>query len=236
MKIRISVLIFCLAALNSYSQERKYSFDAFAAKIENNNLVVVDTAGKTVFRKVFNNPREQSADLDGDGINELLVTDLNSKGDKNFYTLYIFNTVDSFYVADSIPSGLMEPYQTVSEDTEGIIIITGNTNFDSLNTNEGEAYVPIKCWKYEDAKVHLINDKVYDIFISENDTLTDILDSYLESNPNNCNSIEEVKAVIASVYANYMNAGEKILAYQFLKKYYPCSDLETFKQKLNELL
>ncbi len=43
-------------------------------------------------------------------------------------------------------------------------------------------------------------------------------------------------APIAAVYANYINAGEKSVASQFLKNYYLCEDLEQFKQKLNELI
>jgi hypothetical protein len=236
MKFKILILIFCIASLKTFSQERNYTLNIFSAKFEKNHLEVFDSTNKRVYEKTFNNPHETLADLDNDGVDEFLVSDSYKKGDADFYTLYIYNTIDSFYVADSIQSGFMEPSERESKEYGGMILVTGNYNFDTFNKNEDDKYLPIECWHYENGKITSINDQIYNIFITENDTLIDVLDSYIESNSSDCNSIEKVKGIIASVYANYLTAGEKILAAQFLKKYYRCDDLETFKQKLNELL
>ncbi len=236
MKIQLSFLIPIIFAANCYCQGRTYNFDQFNVKIENSKLEVFDKYQKLVFEKKFIDPHDLSADLDGDGINEYLVIDEMKDSSRSLYTLYIFNTIDSFYVADSIPSGYLEPYQSVSEDSGSNIIVTGNPNFDSLNIGNEDTFIPIKCWKYDNGEIFSVNDEVYNIFISENDKLIDMIDSYFDSNTKDCKSTETVKAAIATVYANYIYAGDKILANQFLKKYYLCSDLEKFKRKLDELL
>ncbi len=236
MRVQILILFLFIASIKSFSQERNYTLNIFTAKFIQNHLEVFDSTKKQVYEKTFNNPHETLADLDNDGVNEFLVSDLYEKGNADFYTLYIYNTIDSFYVADSIQSGCMEPTERESKEYGGIIVLTGNLNFDIFNKDAEDKYLPIECWHYENGKINSINDQIYNIFISENDTLTEVLDSYLESNPDDCNSLAKVKGIIASIYANYMSAGENILANQFLKKYYHCNDLEIFKKKLNELL
>lgn len=234
MKIGIILFIVYLTNTNFYCQERKYSFDLFTVQFNGSHLKTFMN-DKLVFQKDFNDPHEFVSDLDNDGVNELLVTDSFKKGNGIFYTLYIFNTIDSFYTADSIYSGALEPYQINSDEVGGTIIITGNSKFDIFNKEDGEAFIPIECWKYESSQLYPINDEVYDIFISENENLIETIDSYLETSTVDCKSIDKLKAIIASVYTNYISAGEKILASKFIKKYYPCSDAAAFIKTINEL-
>ena len=72
----------------------------------------------------------------------------------------------------------------------------------------------------------LVNDEVYNVFINENESIINYLDDYLNDNSKNCKTSITVKAAIAAAYANYINAGEKSVASQFLKNYYLCEDLE----------
>jgi len=236
MRIQILIFIFCFASLKSFSQERTYTLNIFTAKFEKNYLEVFDSTNKQVYEKTFNDPRESLVDLDNDDIDEFLICDSHKEGNSDFYTLYIYNTIDSFYVADSIQSGYLEPSERESKEYGGMIVVTGNYKFDNFDKDSEDKYLPIECWHYENGKISSVNDQIYNIFITENDTLIDLLDSYLDANPNDCNSITKVKGIVASVYANYISAGEKTLASQFLKKYYHCNDFEIFKQKLNELL
>ena len=52
----------------------------------------------------------------------------------------------------------------------------------------------------------------------------------------NCSTSQLYKGIVASVYANYLNAGEQSLATQMLKKYYLCDDIELFKQEIIDLI
>jgi len=236
MKIKYCLLIICVFTARYYCQGRTYIYDLFSAKIENTNLQVFDKDKHLVIEKKFNDPYDLSVDLDRDGVDEYLVVDDLKKDDKDFYTLYIFNTIDSFYLADSICSGYLEPYQTNSEEVGGIIIVGGNPKFDSLNTQNNDVYVPINCWQYEKGKISLANDKIYKLFIAENDTMMDVIDSYYDVNGSDCKSTNVMRGLIASVYANYMHAGDKLLAAQFLRRYYHCDAIENFKKSLNSLL
>ncbi len=236
MKIQFSFLIFFIFTTNNFCQGKAYAFDLFNVQIENSKLEVFNSTKKLIFEKEFSNPKDISLDLDGDGINEYLIIDEKPDNKRFFCTLYIFNTIDSFYIADSILSGYFEPYPTVSDEVGGVVIITGNPKFDSLNGSSKETFLPIRCWKYDNGEVYPVNDELYNIFIAENDTLLDYIDSYFNLNNADCNSAQKMAAAIAAVYANYIYAGDKTLASQFLKKYYNCDDIEKFKQKITELL
>ena len=236
MKLQIALFILLTFEINSYCQTGNFNFNNYNVKIENSKLDVTDKAGKLFLERNFNNPHDLMFDLDGDGINEYLIIDEKKDISKSLYTIYIYNTVDTFYVADSIYSGYFEPYIYFSKETNKNIIVTGNSKFDSLNKEGEDSFVPINCWIFNNDEIFSVNDEVYNIFISENEKLIDVIDEHFSMNTEDCKSTEAVKAAIAAVYANYISAGEKILANQFLKKYYHCDDLEKFKQTLNELL
>ena len=236
MKKTTILFFFLLLTVNLLGQDSTYSFDLFKVQLDKSKLEVRDEQQNIIYRKTFFNPNAEVEDLDGDGVDEYLITDYENKGGKTYYSLYVFNTIDSFYVADSINSGLMEPYPTFSQELKGIILVSGNSKFDVFNSDSDDVFLPLNCWKYENGQLFDVNDELYDYYISENDTLIDYIDSYLENNSSDCNTTDKLKAVLASVYANYLNAGEKILANQFLRKYYFCKDVEVFKQKINMLL
>ncbi|MEJ2494947.1 MAG: hypothetical protein P8Y79_11545 [Ignavibacteriaceae bacterium] len=153
-----------------------------------------------------------------------------------WFTLYIFSTTDQFSFIDSIVSGTTEPYETTSGDLGGTIVVSGNTDFEQFNKVNGNYFIPINCWRYENSAIFLVNDEVYNVFINENESIINYLDDYFNDNPKNCMGTDTVKAAIAAAYVNYTNAGEKSVASQFLKNYYLCKDLPEFRKELNELI
>jgi hypothetical protein len=96
--------------------------------------------------------------------------------------------------------------------------------------------MPLNIWQYSENGIALINDQIYELFLSENESVVDYLDAYFDSNVKNCNSSEQVNNIIAAGYANYKNAGEVSIACQFLLKYYLCTDIDNFKKKIEKLL
>ncbi|MDO8548718.1 MAG: hypothetical protein Q7S39_01010, partial [Ignavibacteria bacterium] len=52
---------------------------------------------------------------------------------------------------------------------------------------------------------------------------------------NDCDRSKEMKSLLASIYINSLNAGEKASAENFLKTFYLCENLESFKEELNNL-
>jgi|YelNatPaOPRAMG01_1025707.scaffolds.fasta_scaffold00028_9 hypothetical protein len=235
MKIQLITLIFLNLVISSFGQDSTSAPEVFTIKLENSVLKTWNSQNQIVFEKNFNNPFSQDVDLDGDDINEFVVTDEYTSNGKSLYTLYVFNTIDSFYIADSINSGLMKPVVEYSDEFKGIILLTGNDKFDSFNSDSDEVFLPLNVWKYESSKIISLNDELYDIFISTNDSLIDFIDSFVESNKG-CDTVKKLQAIIAAVYVNYLTAGEKTLAEQFLNKYYLCSDLKIFQDKILSLL
>ena len=51
------------------------------------------------YQKEFHNPKDFALDLDGDGVPEFLISDSYEKDSSTFYTLYVFNTLDSLTLA-----------------------------------------------------------------------------------------------------------------------------------------
>ncbi len=236
MKLKNILFFSFILTVRIFAQSNTYNFDLFNVSLQKSVLKVWDKKDNLIYTRTFTNPSADTIDYDDDGIDELSIINSRIENNKEYFELYIFNTIDSFYLADSIDSGLLKPFYIYSDEINGIMQITGNSEFDFFNTDSEYVCLPLNCWKYESGKIYNINNKIYDFFIAENDTLIENIDSYLENNRKDCNTTGVLKALLASVYANYLNAGEKILAKQFLQKYYFCKDLESFKQKIISLL
>ena len=230
-KTLLFLFVFVLSVSSGLSQQL-FSFDSFTAQIQDSSLVVKDEGGHVVLEMIFNNPHDYAVDLDGDSVDEYIVIDSTGTLTLPDYTMYIFNTIDNFSLMDSIRSGNTEPYDVFSNEEGSEIIVSGNKNFEIFDDGKNDVFLPINCWKYDSGQLYLINDDIYDLFIKENDEISDYLDSFYESDDYNCSIARQVKSAIAAVYANYVNAGEVTIASQFIKKYYTCDDLDTFLKLL----
>jgi hypothetical protein len=210
-------------------------FDLFTVKLKDNLLQVISNEGSLMFTQKFENPAFTTADLDSDSVDEYILIDYKILDQKKDYTIYVYNTIDTFYCIDSIRSGFYEPYVFYSDEVKGNVIIAGMPGFDELNLGKADISLPLNIWQYGENGIVLINDQIYDLFLSENDSVVDYLDVYFDSNIKNCNSSEQVNNIIATGYINYKNAGELSDAAQFLLKYYLCTDVDNFKKKIEKL-
>ncbi len=231
--IQLALLII-LFSIRSFSQTSfEFSTELFEINLNENSLRVVDKNGEEIFLKDFIEPSAYTLDIDQDGVEELFVTEKISNSNSTEYILYIFNLLDNFYLAAEISSGIIEPYNISTGEIEGLIIVTGNSDFSYLNDGSELKSLPINCWKYEDGEIFPLNDELYEIFTIENENLLPRLD---EETINNCEQTKEAKSLIASVYVNYLNAGENASAENFLETFYKCDDLNSFKDEINEIL
>ncbi len=231
------LLLFVLTACAAFPQQI-FTFDLFTAQLHDSLLTVTDNeTNNVIFEMTFSNPRDYTVDLDADSVDEYIVIDSSSSGDIPDYTIYIFNTIDEFSLADSIRSGTTEPYDMFSNEEGGEIIVTGNPGFEFFNSDDDDSdiFLPINCWKYESGQVYLVNTDIYDLYIQENEEIIDYLDSF-SKDVYDCDLSRQNKSAIAAGYANYINAGEVTIASQFLKKYYLCADVDDFLNNINRIL
>jgi hypothetical protein len=211
-------------------QSQDISLNNYSILLNDGILTVKDEGESVLLTRSFHNPVSYLTDLDSDASDEYLIIDsIPGSG----YLLYVYSTIDTFYLADSINSGPFEPYYTIPEDLGEVILVTGNSAFTFSGT---ETILPINCLKYESGELYEVNDEIYDLFISENDGLVDYLNGYYETNARDCASTEKVKDIITAIYSNYINAAEHSLASQFLRNYYLCQDLDQYREKLDKLL
>ena len=238
MKKLFFLFLFIISAGAALPQQT-FTFDLFSAELHDSLLTVTDNETKNIiFEMTFSNPRDYTIDLDGDSVDEYIVIDSTASGDLPEYTIYIFNTLDEFSLADSIRSGTTEPYDIFSNEEGGEIIVTGNPDFEYFNSgnDDSDIFLPISCWKYDSGQIYVINADIYDLFIQENEEIIDYLDSFTESGEYTCDMSRANKSAIAAGYANYINAGEVSIASQFIKKYYLCADIDDFLKSINQIL
>jgi len=231
----IVFLLFFTAEIFPQSDSNEAEFERFNVSLNDKLLRVVSNEGDTLYSREFNNPQFTTSDLDSDGVDEYIVTDYTNVNNKNNYTIFIYNTLDTFYCVDSIRSGYLEPYVVYSDEDECKVIVTGMCQFDDLNNGKEEIALPINVWKYEEAALSNINSEIYDLFESESDAIIDYLEDYFDSNIESCNSSQMADNIIAAGYINLISAGENSVASQFLRKYYLCPDIDSFKQKIESL-
>jgi len=211
-------------------------FDNFTVKLNDNLLQVYSNEGSLMFSQKFENPVFTTADLDSDAVDEYILIDYKILDQKKDYTVFVYNTIDTFYCVDSIRSGFYEPYVFYSDEVKGNVIIAGIPGFNEFNLGKTDISMPLNIWQYNENGIALINDQIYNLFLSENESVVDYLDAYFDSNVKNCNSSEQVNNIVAAGYANYKNAGDVSIASQFLLKYYLCTDIDNFKKKIEKLL
>ena len=237
MKLFICLfLVFTLSELFPQSDSTEVDFDLFSVTLNENLLQVFSTQGTEIFEQQFQHPVFTTADLDSDNTDEYIIIDYKTIDQKKDYTIYIYNTIDTFYCVDSVRSGFYEPYVFYSDEVKFNVIIAGNPAFNDINTGKTDISLPFNVWKYEDNGIVNVNDQIYDLFQSENDSIIDYLEDYYDANPKDCHSSQQVNNVIASGYCNYKNAGEFSVANQFLLKYYLCTDIDSFKKNIDKLL
>ncbi len=211
-----------------FPQEKsELNSELFRIIIDGRKLVVNQNEGPEIYSREFQNPSGYLYDLDSDGNDELLIRDeINSE-----FHLFVYNLLDTFYLAGEINSGIVEPYETYSGELEGLIIVSGNSDFAYLNEGSKVKALPINCWKFEDGEIFSVNEELYDIFLTENEALV----SSIETEVKECSQSKSIKSVIAAVYINSLNADDKASAESFLKTFYLCDDLEKFREELNNL-
>lgn len=236
MKYSILFIFFLFIQITLKAQVDTISFNSYFVLVEDNSIKVVNAKSELVFQKQFYNSYEYLADVNADQFDELIVVDsIITDGRLNF-TIYLFTGKGNFKLIDSIYSGSFFPFITYSEEIESMIIETGIPEFEIFDQTSEAAYLPINLWRLENDELFLVNDELYEPFIFENTNLIQLIDYYTHDKIMNCSASQHYKGMIASAFANYINAGEHSLAMQLLKKYYVCEDIEIFKQEILDLI
>lgn len=211
-------------------------FNSFNIISEANAIKVEDENFNLLFKKQFNRPYKYLADVNSDMLDELIIVDsMITNGNVNF-TIYLFSGEENFELIDSIYSGSFFPFITYSDEINMLVIETGNPDFERFNLTIEGSSLPINLWKLDNDKLYLVNEELYEPFVFENGNLVQYLDLFAHEKGLNCETSQLYKGIVASVYANYINAGEQSLASNMLKKYYLCDDADRFKQEIIDLL
>lgn len=218
-------LLLCVVVSIGQSAPKK----VFEPKLESKEISVYSSSGEIIFQKYFNDPEELFVNLSDGSITEYLIRDKVIEHGVPKYSAFIYCITDTFYLIDSVSSGVYEPAPFYSSELERTLLLTGNTEFDSLYSPlEHEYFSPINCLLYEDGELFNANDLVYEIFLQENEQVISFVESSWSGSDKSCTTSTELRSAIAAVYVNYLNAGEKVLARQFLNDYYLCPDKEAF--------
>lgn len=217
------------------AQEKNYQFTNFQISVVGNEVSVLTESDSLIYQRTFINLIELTNDLEMDGSPEFIVFEKDSLLHAG-YIIYLFNTLDEFFLIDSILAGITEPSIIISEEINYPLIVCGNQDFEIFFSDNNENYEPINLWKFEQGELYLANEDVYEIYLTENENLLGFLTTELGDSNLTCESVKPYISAIASAYANFINAGEASSALQLIDKFYSCADIENFKQTLDELL
>ncbi|MDP4114883.1 MAG: hypothetical protein Q8903_02045 [Bacteroidota bacterium] len=235
-KDSLSISSDSLSGDEEFDNDSVFEFDNYKATITDGLLSVSDLQDNVVYSRAFNDPVIYTEDIDADSSDEFIIVDYQQKGTEFLYSMYVYKISEDVKLADSLFSGLVEPYLVDDEELGGIMIVAGQPEYDYLNNTDTEdLYSPIRCYVFENEELFDVDDELYDIFIDTNDELTATLDEFYKKNDSDCKSTEKIKAAIAEIYINYLSAQEKSLAQKFIDSYYFCNDKEKFVEKLNKL-
>ena len=208
--------------------------NGFEPKLENNKLIVTNPAGEAIFEKYFSEPEELFVNLSECSQAEYLIRDKKIVNGIPKYFAFLYTINDTFCLIDSLYSGVYEPTPTYCSEINKTLLLIGNPEFDSLYSSfEHEYFSAVSCLQFEDGRLFNVDDQVYDLFLQENEPIISYLESVWSGSSKDCSSSTEIKSAVAAVYLNYLNAGEKVLARQFLNDYYLCPDKESFKNFLD---
>lgn len=206
----------------------------FEPKLEKNKVSVINSSGEIIFEKYFNDPSELYVNLSDGLVTEYLIRDKVTEHGVPKYSAFIYCVSDTFFLIDSVYSGVYEPVPFYSNELERTLLLIGNADFDSLYSPlEHEYFSPINCLLYEDGKLFNANELVYDVFLQENEQIISFVENSWSGSDKSCTTSTELRSAIGAVYVNYLSAGEQVLARQFLNDYYLCPDKESFKSFLD---
>lgn len=197
-------------------------------------ITAFDIDGNEFYTKQFFRPELSEIDLDSDGNNELIIIDTSFFNNLSSFEIFIYSTLDSFYLVDSILSAIYYPSIIFSEETESNILVIGDSEFlKFVKKDEKFPTVPISIWKYEEGELFNINDEIYEPFVNSNENLLNFLDNFEPIINEDCNESEKFTSVIVSIYVNFIRANENSNSQQFIKNYYLCPELSNIFNTLN---
>lgn len=214
---------------------RGQSHDELSIKISGDSSVItIQYPGKSFTLGGLSSPKILDAELNNDEKGELIVINRHANEGLTTYSAFIINLFDSIYIIDSVKSGIVEPFLVYSDEVSSTLLIIGYPELDSLNRISSGKYSPINALMYDGNKIYSVNEEVYSLFIEETEDLLAILDS--KPIYTGCEFTKENSSLIASIYINYVNAGELAMGSVFLKNYYLCTDYVVYKEYLRNLL
>lgn len=233
---KIFFLIFILLLSSPiHSQENVYQSENFNITFHSNKLTIHSVNDSLIFERECNNAYILQNDLDADGNSEIILIEYDSTFHFGFI-VYVFNTLDDFFLVDSILAGRTEPVIVNDVEIQYNVIVCGNPDFEVFFSDSLENYEPINIWKFAQGELYLANEELYELFIIENENLVNLLTYELGNKIVDCPSIKPYLSLLATVYANFQNAGETASAIQVIDRFYKCDDKDFFKQTIDELL
>ena len=114
-------------ALNA--QDKNYQFGSFQIFVAGNKVSVLAETDSIIIERNFFNIIELTTDLDLDGNSEFIVFEKDTLLHSG-YIIYLFNTLDEFFLIDSIVAGKTIPSVIISDEIDYPLILSGNPDFE----------------------------------------------------------------------------------------------------------
>lgn len=198
-------------------------------------FTVSSFAGKEIYSKNFSSPELYLIDLDEDSFEEAIIVDSTDIGAQPNFSLFVYRFDPQFSFCDSLQLGHYELEIIKPDSASPFLIKTFDLRYDKI-FGSSFPVLPIKFYYLLDTELVLDDEFSYDEYEAEVDRLFSILSDMKRGlNCSDISLINDIKKLIAVLYANIKAMNYKIDLSIFVKNNYPCDDFEDLIESINEI-
>lgn len=235
---KIIYLLFVLVSIPCLLYPQVDTVGNYIITRENNLLTIVSTETSETHVLEYPNLTTEYYDIDEDGIYELLIISEELKDTSPNYLLFVYKLGDNIELITSINSGVKKPELIYSEESGLTVLAIGFPDFDKLNNsaNIDLFFSPLNLLFFNGESFETDYDDCIDILLKENEEIFSVVTDFLLSYGKNCKTSKLLESAFASIYMNYINAGEFAMADHLIDTYYFCEDKKEFIQLIKNTL
>lgn len=236
------LLICCSFSLNAQDENvtfktGKFVFTAVYDTAEYCSILTITNSGVQIYKSECGERVYSIGEFDFDGSGKKKILIEFYTGGAHCCTILNFGELkgNSFVFLDSLYLG-NAGYEVKDIDKDGgLEIVSVNDMFAYAFTNYAQSRFPIAIYKFQNNKLHLVNQDYENEVLAHIKELKSELSDYKsfecpkDANEDTFNTdAGAVKAILAPILADYYSIGRTEEGYNFIKSFYKCIDRDNF--------
>ncbi|MCX8009781.1 MAG: hypothetical protein N3A61_01385 [Ignavibacteria bacterium] len=204
--------------------------------INNSHFInITSLTGREIYSRNFSRPELYLIDLDEDSFEEAIIVDSTYVETRPNFTLFIYRFDPQFSFCDSLQLGQYELDIIKPDSASPFLIKTYDLKYDKI-FGSSFPVLPLKFYYLLDTALVLDDEFSYDEYEAEVDRLFDLLSDMKRGlDCSETSSVNDIKKLVAVLYANIKTMNYRIDLSIFVKNNYPCDDIDELIKSINEI-